>query len=136
MPYCSNCGTEMAEQAVSCPSCGHPAPRARPAAGARRTEGTAVASLVLGIAGFIICPLIPSILAIVFGNQAQRKIGQDPSLEGDGMAKAGVILGWIGVGLAALGILIVILVAASGGFATPPQRFEDFDIGLRALGWS
>lgn len=135
MPYCSNCGTEMADQAVSCPSCGHPAPHARPAAG-RRTEGTAVASLVLGIAGFIICPLIPSILAIVFGNQAQGKIRQDPSLEGDGMAKAGVILGWIGVGLAALGILIVILVAATGGFATQPERLDDFDFGLRVLAWS
>ncbi len=136
MPYCSNCGTEMAEQAISCPSCGHPAPRAQPATGARRTEGTAVASLVLGIAGFIICPLIPSILAIVFGNQAQRKIAQDPSLEGEGMAKAGVILGWIGVALVVVGILFIVIVAASGGFATRGPRFNDFDVGLRMLGWS
>lgn len=136
MPYCSNCGTEMAEQAASCPSCGHPAPRAQRATGARRTEGTAVASLVLGIAGFVVCPLITSILAIVFGNQAQRKIAQDPSLEGEGMAKAGVILGWIGVALFAVGILFFIIVIASGGFSTQGPSFDEFDVGLRMLGWS
>lgn len=136
MPYCSNCGTQMADQALSCPQCGHPAPRARSAASGRRTEGTAVASLVLGIAGFVVCPLIPSILAVVFGNQAQRKISDDPSLEGEGMAKAGVILGWIGIGLFVVGIAVVILVAIGGGFSSSPdpRPFNDFDLGI--AGWS
>lgn len=28
--FCSNCGTEISDQAVSCPKCGHPGPGARP----------------------------------------------------------------------------------------------------------
>lgn len=133
MPYCSNCGTQMPEQVVSCPSCGHPAPQASAAApGVRRTEGTAVAALVLGIAGLVICPLIPSILAIVFGKQAQDKIRRDPSLDGEGMAKAGVILGWIGIAFVLLGLLFFAIGIAAGGlFDTGPQGppFEDFDFG-------
>ena len=29
--FCSNCGNEISDQAVSCPKCGHPGPGARPA---------------------------------------------------------------------------------------------------------
>ena len=31
MAYCSNCGTEISDRAVSCPKCGHPGPGAAPA---------------------------------------------------------------------------------------------------------
>lgn len=30
MAYCSNCGTEISDRAVSCPKCGHPGPGAAP----------------------------------------------------------------------------------------------------------
>ena len=85
-----------------------------PAYGApRRTEGLAVASLVLGIAGFIVCPLVCSVLAIVFGTQAKNRVRQDPSLQGEGMAQAGFILGIIGLALGAVVLLIVIIAAAN-----------------------
>lgn len=106
MPYCTHCGTQVAEQAHACPQCGHPrAPAGVPSAG-RRTEGSAVASLVLGIAGFAVCPIVLHIAAIILGNQARRRIDGDPMLEGDGLARAGVILGW--VGLALYGLLLVV----------------------------
>lgn len=79
-----------------------------------------MASLVLGIAGLVVCPLICSVLAVIFGNQAQGRIQADPSLEGEGMAKAGSILGWVGIGLAALGIVIFVfafLVSAGSSFS-------------------
>jgi hypothetical protein len=86
----------------------------QPAYGApRRTEGLAVASLVLGIAGFIVCPVVCSVLAIIFGVQARTKIRQDPSLQGAGMAQAGFVLGIIGVALGAIGLLIIIIAAAN-----------------------
>ena len=116
MAFCENCGQQVSEQAAACPNCGHPIARA-PAAyvgGVKRTEGTAIASLVLGIAGFVVCPLILHILAIVFGNQAKRKIQANPSLEGESMAKAGVILGWIGLGITAIVGIIIIAALASG----------------------
>jgi hypothetical protein len=81
--------------------------------GARRTEGLAVASLVLGIAGFVVCPLICSILAIIFGQQAKNKIRLDPSLQGEGMAQAGFILGIIGLAVGVLFLIIVIIAAAN-----------------------
>lgn len=67
----------------------------------KRTDGYAIAALVCGIASFASCGLL-GILAVIFGNTAKRRIEQDPSLEGDGMAVAGIILGWISIGLGLL----------------------------------
>src|SRR5437764_12154983 len=84
----------------------------------RRTEGLAVASLVLGIAGFVVCPLICSVLAIIFGVQAKGKIRQDPSLQGEGMAQAGFILGIIGLAVGAILLIVIIIAAANSGSST------------------
>jgi hypothetical protein len=113
MAYCENCGNQLSDQATACPKCGHP--RAAYAQ-AGRTEGTAVAALILGIFGVISCPLILSIPALIVGNQALSKIRQDPALQGEGLARAGVVLGWVGTGLAVLGIAIAIAVFVFGGF--------------------
>ena len=77
---------------------------------AQRTNGYAIASLVLGIAGLFVIPLIPAILAVVFGQKAKHEIRSDPSLGGDGLATAGVVLGWIGIALVVLAIVILALV--------------------------
>jgi hypothetical protein len=128
MANCANCGSIVGEQAKFCPSCGAaqptrpagPTPPSMPGTqppvpagygggyAPRRTEGSAIASLVLGIAGLVICPLVCSILAIIFGNQAKGKIAADPSLEGESMAKAGIVLGWIGVALTILWIVVFV----------------------------
>ena|SRR5438874_13035663 len=81
--------------------------------GVRRTEGTATASLVLGIVGIIACPIICSVLAIIFGVQAKNKIRQDPSLQGEGMAQAGFILGIISLVLYGGLFIVAIILAAS-----------------------
>ena len=73
-----------------------------------RTSGNAIASLVLGIAGLVILPIVPSILAIVLGRSAERDIAGDASLGGEGLAKAGIVLGWVGIALCVLGVLILI----------------------------
>ena len=73
-----------------------------------RTSGLAIASLALGVIGFFAVPLLASILAIVFGRNAQREIARDPSLGGEGYAQAGVILGWVGLAFAALFFLLVL----------------------------
>lgn len=85
----------------------------QPAYGQPRTESLAVASLVLGIAGFLVCPLVCSILAIVFGTQAKNKIRQDPSLQGAGMAQAGFVLGIISLAVGVIVLVIVIFAAAN-----------------------
>src|SRR5690349_10248385 len=108
MAFCSNCGTQMSDTASSCPNCGHPSGRGAAAVYGTRTEGLAITSLILGIAGFLVCPLVLHILAIVFGNQAKTKIRNDPTLQGDGMAQAGIVLGWIGI---AFSVIVIIFVA-------------------------
>ena len=45
-------------------------------ASAGETSGKAIASLVLGIGGFVIFPVVLSILAIVFGRSAKREIAR------------------------------------------------------------
>ncbi len=88
-----------------------PARPASPAASEPPTSGMAVASLVLGIGGLTVLPLLGSIVAIVLGYMARSDIRRRPhEVSGDGLALAGIVLGWISVGLAILGILVV------GGF--------------------
>ena len=67
----------------------------------QRTNGMAVASLVLGILWLY---WIGSVLALVFGYVAKRQI-RERGEAGSGMATAGIVLGWVGVGILALGVL-------------------------------
>jgi hypothetical protein len=82
-------------------------PRPATAAAALPTSGLAIASLLLGIGGLTILPLLGSILAIIFGYMARKDIRQRAGLvSGDGLAVAGIVLGWISIGLAVLGLLV------------------------------
>jgi hypothetical protein len=81
---------------------------------ARDTNGKAIAALVLGVAGFVFFPLVPSILAIVLGGQARAEIRGNPAEDGDGLAQAGVILGWVGVGMCVLMALFLLMVVGAG----------------------
>lgn len=67
------------------------------------TNGLAIASLVCGLLQFAV-PLVPTILALVFGYTARRQI-RERGESGEGMAKAGIILGWVGVALGVLAVL-------------------------------
>jgi hypothetical protein len=61
---------------------------------APKTNGMAVASLVLGLVGLPLCFLfVPSILAVVFGIVGLNQIKNDPMQTGRGLAIAGLILG-------------------------------------------
>jgi len=71
----------------------------------------AVVSLVAGILGLSLFPFIGSIVAVITGNMAKNEIRDSRgALGGEGLAKAGVILGWIGIVLGILGICGVILI--------------------------
>lgn len=78
-----------------------------PAAG---NNGLAIASLVCSFFGFVYG--IPAILAIVFGFVARSQIRQRPQ-GGAGMALAGIIIGFLWVGLMVLGA--VALIAGGAG---------------------
>lgn len=73
----------------------------------QRTNGMAIASMVLGILWIY---WVGSILALVFGYVARSQI-RERREAGDGMAIAGIVLGWVGIGI--LVLVLVIGVAAS-----------------------
>ena len=76
----------------------------------RTTNGFAVAALVLGILGWSMLPVLGSIGAIIFGHIARGQIRRSNGNEdGDGLALAGLILGWVSVGLAILAIAAILL---------------------------
>jgi hypothetical protein len=67
---------------------------------ARPSSGFAVASLVLGILGVIFLRVIGPILALVFGYVGRSRIKSSGGREGgSGMAIAGIVLGWVGIGI-------------------------------------
>jgi hypothetical protein len=76
---------------------------------AQRTSGYAIASLILGIAGFFVFPIVPSILAVVFGQKAREELRREPTLGGEGLATVGIVLGWVGIALVAIVLLFVLL---------------------------
>jgi hypothetical protein len=72
--------------------------------------GTAVASLVLGILGLTVLFGIASIPAIVFGHWALGQIRQEPErYSGSGQALAGLIMGYIALGLILLLLFLLLL---------------------------
>jgi hypothetical protein len=79
---------------------------------AGRTNGFAIASLVLGI---IWIYWIGSILALIFGYKAKKEIAASGGTQtGEGMAKAGIVLGWIGVGILGLVLVFAVLAVVAG----------------------
>lgn len=75
----------------------------------RRTSALAVVSLVFGILGWLPVPVIGSLVAIVTGHLARSEIRRDPGVDGDGMAIAGLVLGYgaIVVGFIALALMFL-----------------------------
>jgi hypothetical protein len=87
-----------------------------PAPPQQSTNGFAIASMVLGILWLW---WIGSILALVFGYKARNEIdASDGAQGGRGMATAGIILGWIGVGGTALIVLLIIVLQMLGNEAS------------------
>ena len=63
------------------------------------------------ILGLTLFPTIGSIIGLILGYMARNQIRDSGgTIGGEGLAKAGIILGWIGVALAVLGVCLVILV--------------------------
>lgn len=67
--------------------------------------------LVLGVLSWLLCPIVPGIMAWVMGNEDLREMDagrMDPS--GRGLTDAGRILGMINVLLSGAGLLFYLLV--------------------------
>lgn len=74
-------------------------PPAAPGAGAYvapRTDGTAVAALVLSIVSWVLCPIVAAVVALVLAHVAGNKIDASGGrLSGTGLVRAAQIIAWI-----------------------------------------
>jgi hypothetical protein len=85
-----------------------PAPVPPPAA-IRQTSTLAVVSLVMGLLGWTLLPWLGSIAAVITGHLARAEIRRNPEgMDGDGMAIAGLVLGWSVIVFSVLVVLAVI----------------------------
>ena len=76
----------------------------------RKTSPLAIVSLIAGILGWTLLPFLGSIGAIITGHMARGEIRRsNGSLDGDGMAMVGLVLGWLSIILTILGILFIFL---------------------------
>ncbi len=80
---------------------------------ASSTSSLAVLSLVFGISTWMILPFVGALIAVVCGHLARGEIRRAPpgSIEGNGMALAGLLLGYAQLALSVLcGILLVMFI--------------------------
>ena len=87
-----------------------PTPGAAPVA---PQNGMGTAALVMGILQFFCLGTVGSVLAIVFGKIGMNKADQGLA-NNRGAAKAGFVLGIVGLALTAVGIVIAIIAVAIG----------------------
>jgi type IV pilus assembly protein PilA len=79
------------------------------AAAPAQTSGKATASLISGIAAYVIAPFIGAIVAVVLGHLGLSEIKKSAGrLKGDGLAIAGLVLGYVQVA----GLPFILIIAA------------------------
>ncbi len=87
-----------------------PAPPPVQAAPSPATNTLAVVSLIAGIVSWVLMPFVAGLVAIVCGHMARGEIKRSGGTqEGDGLAIAGLVLGWINVGLCVLTVAAIVL---------------------------
>ncbi|MCE3004472.1 MAG: DUF4190 domain-containing protein [Xanthomonadaceae bacterium] len=83
----------------------------------RQTSSLAVISLVAGLLGWTVAPFLGSLGAVICGHLARAEIRRAPDrLEGDGLAIAGLVLGWSMIIVTLM--FLVALFMFFGGLAT------------------
>jgi type IV pilus assembly protein PilA len=111
--FCPKCGTTVAEESSFCKVCGSVVsgpgspPTPPESAAPQRTDGKAIASLILG---FFFFSLPAAIVAVILGHMSLSEIRKSAgSLKGEGLAIGGLVLGYMG--LATIPLLIVAAIA-------------------------
>jgi hypothetical protein len=78
----------------------------------RRTNATAIAAMVVSLVSLATCTLLGAV-GIYLGHKAQQEIAARGE-EGEGMAKAGIIVGWVALGLTLLWVCAAIGIIGLG----------------------
>ena len=76
----------------------------------KTTSTLAIVSLVAGILGWTLLPILGSVGAIITGHMARGEIRRSAGvIDGDGFAITGLVLGWGSVLFAILSVLLVVV---------------------------
>src|SRR5690606_41781154 len=69
-----------------------------------KTSPLAITSLVTGLLGWTLMPVLGSLVAIVTGHMARAEIRRSAgALDGDGLATVGLVVGWLPLVLGMIG---------------------------------
>jgi hypothetical protein len=75
-----------------------------------QTSTLAVVCLVTGIATWVIVPVLGAIIAVITGHMARNEVRASAGrISGDGLATAGLVLGYLQLGVIALSICLAIV---------------------------
>ena len=88
------------------------------------TSPLAVVSLVAALLGFTFVPLVGGIVAVVTGYLARNETrASPPRASGDGLATAGIVMGFVQIGLLVVGICCAVaaFVLLAGWSVTSPR---------------
>lgn len=81
----------------------------------KRESTLAIVSLVTGILGWTFLPFIASIVAVITGHLAKKEIRESGgTMSGDGMALAGLILGYSMIALTILILIVIVTLIVLG----------------------
>lgn len=90
------------------PASGYPAaPGYAGYAPAAKTNTLAIVSLISAIVGFVLIPFIASLVAVITGHMSLGQIKKTGE-QGRGLALAGTIIGWVGIGLTVLSVIALL----------------------------
>jgi len=91
-----------------------PPPPAMPASGGGNTSenSNGTVALVCGILSFFVCPIILSIVAIIYGKKGMASAAAGRADNG-GQAKAGYLMGIISIILAVVGVILYAILGAA-----------------------
>ena len=79
------------------------------------TSTLAIISLVSGILTWFLVPIIGAIVAIITGHKAKKEIREsDEQLTGDGLATAGLVLGYLQIVFVAVPVCVIVILALLG----------------------
>lgn len=91
---------------------------------ARPTSGLAITSLVCAIASvvfsWLVFPILAAVAAVITGHMALKQTRANPGIGGRGVAFAGLIIGYIMLGFAALGVIVTVVSFVFFGAFTIP----------------
>lgn len=91
------------------PAWGHAAAGGSSGAAGLPHAPTAIPSLVFGVLGVTVLPVIGSVVALVLGYQSANVARSQPDRYSDQLGQVGRILGWVGLALTLGGILLALL---------------------------